>query len=55
MTILVETEKVLQRRGQVRRIGFLVQRHEPLYFIENKEKTLRASYDGDTQIIDYMD
>jgi hypothetical protein len=29
--------------------------HEPIYFIENKEKTLRASYDRDTQIVDYMD
>jgi hypothetical protein len=28
--------------------------HEPIYFIENKEKTLRASYDRDTQIVDYM-
>ncbi len=27
---------------------------EPIYFIENKEKTLRASYDRDTQIVDYM-
>ncbi len=29
--------------------------HEPIYFIENKEKTLRASYDRGTQIFDYMD
>jgi hypothetical protein len=29
--------------------------HEPIYFIENKEKTLRASYDRDTQMVDYMD
>jgi hypothetical protein len=29
--------------------------HEPIYFIENKEKTLQASYDRDTQIVDYMD
>ncbi len=29
--------------------------HEPINFIENKEKTLRASYDRDTQIVDYMD
>jgi hypothetical protein len=28
---------------------------EPLYFIGNKEKTLRASYDRDTQIIEDMD
>ncbi len=35
--------------------GFLVSGHEPIYFIENKEKTLRASYDRGTQIVDYMD
>ncbi len=29
--------------------------HEPIYFIENKEKTLQASYDRGTQIFDYMD
>jgi hypothetical protein len=29
--------------------------HEPIYFFENKEKTLRASYDRGTQIVDYMD
>jgi len=29
--------------------------HEPIYFIENKETTLRASYDRGTQIFDYMD
>ncbi len=29
--------------------------HEPIYFIENKEKTLRASYDRGTQIFDYME
>ena len=34
---------------------FIFSRHEPIYFIENKEKTLRASYDRDTQIVDYMD
>ena len=34
---------------------FLFSRHEPIYFIENKEKTLRASYDRGTQIFDYMD
>jgi hypothetical protein len=34
---------------------FLFSGHEPIYFIENKEKTLRASYDGGTQIFDYMD
>ena len=35
-------------------ISFPFSGHEPIYFIENKEKTLRASYDRDTQIIDYM-
>jgi hypothetical protein len=34
---------------------FLYSGHEPIYFIENKEKTLRASYDRGTQIVDYMD
>jgi hypothetical protein len=34
---------------------FLFSGHEPIYFIENKEKTLRASYDRGTQIFDYMD
>jgi hypothetical protein len=34
---------------------FLFSGHEPIYFIENKEKTLRASYDRSTQIFDYMD
>ncbi len=34
---------------------FLFSGHEPIYFIENKEKTLRASYDRSTQIVDYMD
>jgi hypothetical protein len=34
---------------------FLFNGHEPIYFIENKEKTLRASYDIGTQIVDYMD
>ena len=36
-------------------IIFLFSGHEPIYFIENKEKTLRASYDRGTQIVDYMD
>ena len=36
-------------------IIFLFSGHEPIYFIENKEKTLRASYDRGTQIGDYMD
>jgi hypothetical protein len=35
--------------------GFLFSGHEPIYFIENKEKTLRASYDRGTQVVDYMD
>jgi len=34
---------------------FLFSGREPIYFIENKEKTLRASYDRGTQIFDYMD
>jgi hypothetical protein len=34
---------------------FLFSGHEPIYFIENKEKTLRASYDRGTQIFDYME
>jgi hypothetical protein len=34
---------------------FLFSGHEPIYFIENKEKSLRASYDRGTQIVDYMD
>jgi hypothetical protein len=37
------------------RKDFLFSGHEPIYFIENKEKTLRASYDRGTQIVDYMD
>ena len=36
-------------------IFFQFSGHEPIYFIENKEKTLRASYDRDTQLVDYMD
>ena len=36
-------------------IIFLFSGHEPIYFIENKEKTLRASYDRGTQIFDYME
>jgi hypothetical protein len=34
---------------------FLFSGHEPIYFTENKEKTLRASYDRGTQIFDYME
>ncbi len=37
------------------RLFILFSGHEPIYFIENKEKTLRASYDRGTQIFDYMD
>ncbi len=37
------------------KLSFQFSGHEPIYFIENKEKTLRASYDRDTQIADYMD
>jgi hypothetical protein len=36
-------------------ICFKFSGHEPLYFIENKEKTLGASYDRGTQIVDFMD
>jgi hypothetical protein len=37
-------------------VMFLFSGQEPIYFIENKEKTLRAraSYDRGTQIFDYM-
>ncbi len=35
-------------------VVFLFSRHEPLYFTENKEKTLRVSYDRDTHTIEYM-
>jgi hypothetical protein len=41
--------------GATRESIFLFSGHEPIYFIENKEKTLRASYDRGTQIVDYMD
>jgi hypothetical protein len=34
---------------------FIFSGHEPIYFIENKEKTLRASDDRGTQVVDYMD
>ena len=33
---------------------FLFSGHEPIYFTENKEKTLRVSYDRDTHTIEYM-
>ncbi len=33
---------------------FLFSGHEPLYFTENEEKTLRVSYDRDTHTIEYM-
>ncbi len=35
-------------------VFFLFSGHEPLYFTENKEKTLRVSYDRDTHTIEYM-
>ncbi len=35
-------------------IFFLFSEHEPIYFTENKEKTLRVSYDRDTHTIEYM-
>jgi hypothetical protein len=34
--------------------SFLFRGHEPIYFTENKEKTLRVSYDRDTHTIEYM-
>ncbi len=34
--------------------SFLFSGHEPIYFTENKEKTLRVSYDRDTHTIEYM-
>jgi hypothetical protein len=34
--------------------NFLFSGHEPIYFTENKEKTLRVSYDRDTHTIEYM-
>ncbi len=33
---------------------FLFSGYEPIYFTENKEKTLRVSYDRDTHTIEYM-
>jgi hypothetical protein len=44
-----------QQQKQQQHKCFLFSGHEPIYFIENKEKTLRASYDRGTQIFDYMD
>jgi hypothetical protein len=41
--------------GGLRLSLFLFSGQEPIYFIENKEKTLRASYDRGTQIFYYMD
>ena len=35
-------------------MSFLFSGHEPIYFTENKEKTLRVSYDRDTHTIEYM-
>jgi hypothetical protein len=48
-----DLEKAIQIRCKYKK--FLFSGHEPIYFIENKEKTLRASYDRGTQIFDYMD
>ncbi len=48
--LLGQWEKELDGNG-----FFLFSGHEPIYFIENKEKTLRASYDRGTQIFEYMD
>jgi hypothetical protein len=43
------------RKAKMTQKSFLFSGHEPIYFIENKEKTLLASYDRGTQIFDYMD
>jgi hypothetical protein len=43
------------RQSSTYLLYFLFSGHEPIYFIENKEKTLRASYYRGTQIFDYMD
>jgi hypothetical protein len=58
-TVLKSTLKVVTNEkgeavGEVVTI-ILFSGHEPIYFIENKEKTLQASYDRDPQIVDYMD
>jgi hypothetical protein len=37
-----------EREGVKRLFFLLFSGHEPIYFIENKEKTLRASYDRGT-------
>jgi hypothetical protein len=55
---VVELPASIHRIGkQIRKElkGFQFSGHEPIYFIENKEKTLQASYDRDTQLGDYMD
>ncbi len=48
-------ENLVQKALLLFEIFFLFSGHEPIYFIENKEKTLRASYDRGTQLVDYMD
>jgi hypothetical protein len=40
--------------GHFQALSFLFSGHEPIYFTENKEKTLRVSYDRDTHTIEYM-
>jgi hypothetical protein len=50
--LVLSTSSTIDRQN---REFFLFSGHEPIYFIENKEKTLRASYDRGTQIFDYMD
>jgi hypothetical protein len=44
----------MNKTGGRRKIFFYFSGHEPLYFIENKEKTLRVSYDRDTHTFEYM-
>ncbi len=51
-TAVVNT--VVEMKIQQPRLSFLFSGHEPIYFTENKEKTLRVSYDRDTHTIEYM-
>ncbi len=47
-TVLVSASCKCQGRYLIAIKLFLFSGHEPIYFIENKEKTLRASYDRGT-------
>jgi hypothetical protein len=53
---LFQEEKTSKKTGQMSsNFGeILFSGHEPIYFTENKEKTLRVSYDRDTHTIEYM-